>query len=75
VVKNLVRANYQGNPDPNGNWWRFEIYCDECGKFIGGSWRSEKPNEAETDLCEVCSEYMVHYMEQELMRESEWNIN
>ena len=70
MIGNLVKADYKGKPDSNGNWWRFEIYCDECGKFIGGSWRSEKPNMTETDLCEICSEYMVRSMEQELMVES-----
>ena len=72
MVKNLVKADYQGNPDPNGNWWRFEIYCDECGEYLGGAWTVSKPDEVETDLCEACGDCLIMSMEQELMRESKY---
>ena len=56
MKKNILRINYNGNPDPNGNWWKWDEICDRCGKDCEKSvfQTMQEPNTNEEDFCLNC---------------------
>lgn len=53
---NIQRINYNGRPDKNGKWWKWEEYCDICGADCGKSdfQMMFEPNREEKDYCISC---------------------
>ena len=52
----IIQIDYHGNLDPNGQWWKWNEVCDECGKTFRTHdiQTMSKPNTNEKDYCIDC---------------------
>ena len=53
---NIKRINYDGTLNDNGNWWKWDEFCDLCGADCKKSdWQvTSPPNINEKDYCINC---------------------
>jgi len=61
MKKNIHKVDYNGNPDKNGRWWKWEEICDRCGKEteMNNYLHSRREDESELDLCTNCLRYLM----------------
>ncbi len=61
MKKNIEQVNYDGHPRADGKWWRWDEFCDRCGRQIRDkSWsETEAPDVNEVDFCVGCIEFFV----------------
>lgn len=57
----MHRVDYDGTPNPNGNWWVWNETCDRCGRIIfDTSTQCSCPHdENEADFCNECLMYLI----------------
>lgn len=57
----IRRVNYQGEPDPRGDWWTWVEYCDRCGCVVKdhATQSMKEPFINEVDFCYCCLRYLI----------------
>lgn len=50
---NLMRVNIHGLPSINGNWWKWQVKCDCCGRILAreATIANAPPDFSEYDFC------------------------
>lgn len=56
---NIHRVNFDGTPNPNGNWWVWKETCDRCQKLIyDEATQHSDLEESAVDFCAECIRYL-----------------
>ena len=57
---NIHRVNFDGTPNPNGNWWVWKETCDRCQKLIyDEATQHSDLEESAVDFCAECIRYFM----------------
>lgn len=61
MKSNIKRINYDGTPNPNGNWWCWHEVCDICGADCNkDDWQTmTEPDTTEKDYCYNCLKQLI----------------
>ena len=58
---NIHRVNFDGTPNPNGNWYVWRETCDRCQKLIYDETTLHSDfEEADVDFCAECKKLHFH---------------